>query len=186
MHNLDIEKRYWGLCTNTFDEDQKHFTYAPLMNLRVVQYWIQDMEGKRILDIGGGPTSMLLKTWDIKEGRVYDPISWPSWVQQRYASVNISLVEKGGEELFETGWDEVWIYNCLQHVVDPHLIVKNAMKAAKVLRMFEWINIPPHIGHPHMLIKEELESWIGQYGYVTNIAGDDSAYGHAFHGAFYL
>ena len=73
-----FEKDYWGDCTNTFDEDQKHYVYSKLMGITRVGYSFE-VDNKRILDIGGGPTSMLLKTLHLQEGLVIDPIKYPAW-----------------------------------------------------------------------------------------------------------
>jgi 2-polyprenyl-3-methyl-5-hydroxy-6-metoxy-1,4-benzoquinol methylase len=55
----------------------------------------------------------------------------------RYTENNITYIQKGGGEVNEEGYDEVWIYNCLQHTQDPELIIQNAKKSAKILRIFE-------------------------------------------------
>ena len=58
------------------------------------------------------------------------------------------------------------------------------MSAGKVLRLFEWIDIPAHEGHPHMLTKENLEMWIGQEGKTKVLDGENGCYGKCFYGAF--
>jgi hypothetical protein len=137
----------------------------------------------RVLDIGGGPVSMMLKTSQIKEGKVYDPANYPEWTIERYKEHNIQYVKKGGEELDETGFDEVWIYNCLQHTEDPELIINNAKKAAKTLRIFEWLDLAKGVGHPQTLTQENLEKWIGQKGNVKVIS-ENGADGKCFYGEF--
>ena len=186
MQDLELEKSYWGLCTNTVNDEIKHFTYGRLMGLELDFVWFNNVQYKNILDIGGGPAGMLLKVCNLKEGRVYDPIEWPKWVHDRYKTINTMLVCCPGEIVNETGWDEVWIYNTLQHVENPEKIIQNAKCAAKVLRIFEWIDILPHAGHPHMLTQENLERWIGQKGNVTTLTGENECYGKCFHGVFSL
>jgi hypothetical protein len=185
-HHHDFEKDFWGNCTNTFSEDQKHYCYAKHMGLE--QTWFGfDVRGKRILDIGGGPTSMLLKCYNLKEGKVCDPIDYPSWTKDRYKSKNISVAVQRGEDVQEEheGWDEVWIYNVLQHTDDPELIITNAKRAAPVLRIFEWIDIPAHEGHPHMLTQASLEKWIGRGTGETKVFdGQLGCLGNAFYGCF--
>jgi hypothetical protein len=165
-----FESEYWGNCVNTLDEDLKHFLYAEGMSIPRVAPFELSISGKRILDIGGGPSSMLLQVADHGGSKVIDPIEWPSWVTERYKSHNIELVQSTGEDVNEEGWDEVWIYNCLQHTIDPQKIIENAKKAAPVLRIFEWLDIPAHEGHPQELKKELLDKWIGQEGYTTRIS----------------
>lgn len=185
MQDFEHEISFWGDCTNTIGEDLKHFSYAPLMGLQHNGFWAFDVSGKRILDIGGGPSSMLLQCINLKEGKVCDPIDYPQWTKDRYKIKNISVQVIGGEYINESNWDEVWIYNVMQHCEDPEKIIENAKRAAPVLRLFEWINIPPHEGHPHMLIKENLEKWIGQEGNVTYLDGGlNNCFGDCFYGVF--
>ena len=191
----EYERAFWGNCVNTLDEDLKHVkVYAHLMGLRVEREWVKtsednlcrstysfDAKGKRILDIGGGPTSMLLKCFNLKEGKIIDPLDYPQWTKDRYKSHNISVDVKCGEDIEEQGWDEVWIYNVLQHVKDPAKIIDKALKAAPTLRLFEWINIPPHSGHPHMLTSEVLDEWIGTKGNTAEFIGAYGCSGQAYY-----
>jgi hypothetical protein len=181
-HDYEFEQNYWGDCTNTFDEDQKHYVYAKYMGLQQ-QHYSFNANNKRIIDIGGGPTSMLLKCTNLKQGLVVDPIMYPTWTRQRYSIKNIGVQVKPGEELTEQGWDEVWIYNCMQHAEDPALIIANAFKAAPILRLFEWIDIPAHEGHPWELTEENLTTWIGSKGQIVTLQ-EHGCYGRAFAGVF--
>ena len=167
VQDFDFEIGYWGDCTNTFDEEQKHYVYADCMNLNVQHYRIIMESPLKILDVGGGPVSMLLKTSQLSSGVVFDPIDWPDWVKIRYACKNIEHVCDYAENLNLTGFDEVWMYNCLQHTHDPEKIIKNCIRAGKVFRIFEWIDIPPHDGHPQMLTKELLDKWTGSSGKIN-------------------
>ena len=186
MHNdLEFEKQFWGDCCNTFGEDQKHYIYAHLMGL-TGNYFSIDAQNKKILDIGGGPSSILLKTYNLAKGKVCDPIDYPQWTKDRYLFKNIDVQVIGGEHIVETGWDEVWIYNVMQHCEDPEKIIFNALKSAKILRIFEWIDIPAHEGHPHMLTQKLLENWIGQKGNTKQLNGENGCHGKCFYGNFQL
>ena len=180
----DFEKAYWGSCVNTFDEEQKHYIYARFMGLERVGYSF-DVHGARVVDIGGGPVSMLLKSINRGYAMVVDPIEWPRWVYDRYMAVHITPLVARGEDLQPgPGYSEAWIYNVLQHVDDPALVVANARKAAKLVRLFEWIGIPPHEGHPHMLTKPLLREWLGtEKGDSAHFEGN-GCHGWAFYGAF--
>lgn len=179
MDDLEFEKNYWGDCTNTFDEDQKHYVYARYMGLNRIHYSF-DVSNKRILDIGGGPSSMLLKTINLKEGKVCDPIDYPKWVHERYKIKNIEYMVQRGEDINEFGWDEVWIYNCLQHTDDIRAIISNALRAAKTLRIFEWIDIPPHEGHPQMISKDLLDHILDHPGGTVRLS-ESGCYGNAYY-----
>jgi len=168
-----FEADYWGNCANTLDEDIKHFLYASVMGIPRTGTYELSIYGRKILDIGGGPSSMLLQVKDHGGSKVIDPIKWPSWTTERYASHNITIDQMTGEDISETGWDEVWIYNCLQHTIDPKKIIENAKKAAPVLRIFEWLDIPAHDGHPQELTKKDLDEWIGQPGFTSYVSEGD-------------
>jgi hypothetical protein len=179
---MDFEKDYWGNCCNTFDEDQKHYVYARFMGLKRVGYSF-DVAGARIIDIGGGPTSMLLKTINLApRSLVVDPLDYPMWTYDRYSTKGIDSMICRGEDIYEEGYDEAWIYNCLQHTDDPELIIQNALRAAKTLRIFEWVDIPPHEGHPIELTKEKLDRWIGREGQTIQL-GESGCFGKAYYNA---
>ena len=107
---------------------------------------------------------MLLKCQGLAGGLVVDPIEYPQWTKDRYSSMNIDVLVDIGENIGNAAYDEVWIYNCMQHAVDPEKIISNAKRVAPILRIFEWIDIPAHDGHPHELTEESLNEWIGGKG----------------------
>lgn len=195
MNDLLFELQYWGDCTNTYDEESKQYVYARLMGLKRAGFSF-DASSKSVIDIGGGPVSMLLKC--VHRGElcvVVDPLMnrYPSWVRDRYRTADIASIGATGENVVDAlmlkpdacnKFDEAWIYNCLQHVEDPAWIISNARALAPVLRIFEWINIPAHEGHPHTLTREKLDEWIGGTGNVIKLDGESGCYGEAYYGVF--
>jgi SAM-dependent methyltransferase len=187
----EFELGYWGDCCNSFDEEQKSFVYAQYMGLLINRYTFR-VQGRNVLDIGGGPVSMLLKADLLGDNcAVVDPLlnKFPEWVRQRYEEKGIKMYATRGEDILEdipspqNKFDEVWIYNCLQHTDDPRLIIENASKVAPALRIFEWVDIPPHEGHPWMLTRQLLDEWIGHQGDVTYLARQ-GCYGTAYFSFF--
>ena len=177
-----FERSWWGTCCNTYGEETKQYVYANLMEIkRSYQSFV--LPNIKVLDIGGGPVSMLLKCSGLQRGVVVDPIEYPQWTKDRYAMNNIDVKVQSGEDVAMTGFDEVWIYNCLQHTVDPEKIIKNARMAAPVLRIFEWIDIPAHEGHPQELKEHKLNEWIGGKG-ATAILNQDGCHGRCYYGVF--
>jgi len=75
-----------------------------------------------------------------------------------------------GEDVVVGGFDECWIYNCLQHTDDPALIIRNALQSARTLRIFEWVDIEPHDGHPQMITKKMLDEAIGREGRLVHLS----------------
>jgi 2-polyprenyl-3-methyl-5-hydroxy-6-metoxy-1,4-benzoquinol methylase len=147
-----------------------------------------DLEGKNILDIGGGPVSMLLKSVNGGKMTIVDPCEYPAWVAARYEEAGVEYIKMAAEDIDADAmpkYDEAWIYNVLQHVRDPELIIQNAKKVANKIRIFEWINIPPCQGHPHELKSHFLQMWIDAgHGTVERFNGDNGCWGPAFYGEF--
>jgi 2-polyprenyl-3-methyl-5-hydroxy-6-metoxy-1,4-benzoquinol methylase len=180
---MEFEAQWWGNCCNTYGEESKQMVYANRMGLKFENDHI-NVRGKKILDIGGGPVSLLLKTWDLGAGKVVDPSRYPEWTLERYKCKGINVDVANAESITDIEeWDEVWIYNVLQHVQDPKLIIENARRAGKLIRIFEWIDIAPHEGHPHELKQELLEEWLGLKGTVEYI-DEKGCTGMCFYGVF--
>lgn len=192
----EFERDWWGECLNTFGEEAKQITYAHHMGLvnipdPVTGVWPQyDLEGRSVLDIGGGPASMLLKCVSGGVLAVVDPCPYPAWTRQRYAAAGITLhVEPAESFSTRQKFDEVWIYNVLQHVEDPEAVLATARAHASILRIFEWIDLPPSPGHPHMLTVESLDRWINSEAineFGVGPVNENGCVGTAYHGVFVL
>ena len=181
------ESSWHGNCVNSLGEELKQILYAQKMGLKFFHdgkspYNI-DMNGKSVLDIGGGPTSILLRCKSVR-GTVCDPLEVPNWVKLRYATAGILFKQVKAENLEEGGFDEVWIYNVLQHTENPELVIEHARHAAKLIRIFEWIDTPTNIGHIHTLTKENLDRWLQGNGKVEHINGEYTCTGRAYYGIF--
>lgn len=183
----EFEEGWWGACTQTFGEEVKQLTYAHkmgLQNLQVDGRWpVYDLQGRSVLDIGGGPVSLLLKTingW----GMVVDPCPYPNWVYKRYEEAGIQYHIQEAET-FETPdrLSEAWMYNVLQHVVDPEKVIDTARRHAHVIRIFEWLETETNVGHPHALHADKLNVWLHGVGEI-GIVDENSAYGLGYWGVF--
>lgn len=188
----EYERQWWGDCTNTFSEEVKQITYASLMGLintpdQETGCWPQyNAQYKSILDIGGGPCSLLLKVINANLKCIVDPCKYPIWTKKRYAMAGITLFVEPAETFRTTEkFDEVWIYNVLQHVDDPDRIITTARLHAPVLRIFDWIDLPPSPGHPHTLTKKWLDDMIGCDG-STMYVDENGARGNAYYGVYEL
>lgn len=184
---LDGEAAWWGMCGNTFHEEQKQLVYAARLGL--VADWtvghppVFHLDRRRVVDIGGGPASLLLKAQGKGNSVVIDPCPYPPWVRERYRACGIRLMRMRGEDSWPGRYDEAWVYNVLQHVDDPERVIANARARAKIVRLFEWINMDAYPGHPHTLTSDELERWLGGKGFAAYV-DDSGAVGDAFYGVF--
>jgi hypothetical protein len=168
-----FERDWHGDCVGTeFGERLKQTVYARKMGLRFEHDgkspFVIDCGGRSVVDIGGGPYSMLLFCRNVK-GIVVDPCEYPDWVYERYEEAGITWTQQTGEDALFPCRDEAWIYNCLQHVQDPAKVIANTRRSAKLMRIFEWINTGTSPGHPHNLTADLLDQWLGGEGKVETI-----------------
>jgi len=162
------EKDWQGKCVNRVAGELNQVqNIAPKMGLMLTSNYSIDLKGISVLDIGGGSASILLKCINVK-GKVVDPLRYPSWVYARYDCADIEWEVMKGENINAIGYDEVWIYNCLQHSENPRKVIKNARKAGKLIRIYEYINIPICDGHIHTLTEKELNKWLGGEGRIED------------------
>jgi len=170
---IEWEAGWWGKEHGPhWDEEiKKQKTYARLMELPADL----DMSGKAILDVGCGPASMLLRA-KFDEAVGVDPLPMSKKVKQQYKDAGIRLFNSKAEDMFDGRmkgmrgivFDEVWIYNCLQHVDNPQKILSKiklaTVKPGACVRLFEWIDLGVCPGHPHNLTEKMfLEAFPEEY-----------------------
>lgn len=167
------ERNWWGLewAPHWDEEIRKQKAYFRLIGFPDDG----DFGDKTVLDVGCGPVSMLLRT---KHGfsRGVDPLAVSKATLDRYNNYidpfgNASRVEFlniKAEEMPYPGeamtgkleprtFDEIWMYNCLQHVDDPFEILRRMLKCAHAgttFRVFEWIDLGVCPGHPWNLTED--------------------------------
>ena len=181
------EGQWWNSCVNTYNEESKQIIYATKMGLQRFHDgkspYNFDLGGVKVLDIGGGPVSILLKCINFK-GTVIDPCDYPSWIAERYKAVGINYLKVKGEDLDTSEkYDMVMIYNVLQHVEDPEKIIKNALAVSKEIRIFEWLNIPVTAGHLHIFTENMLNKWLWGVG-KTEQLNESGCVGLSYYGIF--
>lgn len=194
---IDWEKeqeweRQWHLnnnnCANSYNEETKQYGYAHLMGLDKyatnyygVRGW--NFEEQSVLDVGGGPYSMLLKA-RAKRMVVLDPCDYPNWVAVRYRECDIEYVQRPAEIMeFDTRFDIALCYNVLQHTLDPEEICKRMRQYSNRIHFFDWVDTPKTPGHPHTLTEENLNKWLGGTGKVAQLS-NNGLYGKAYYGVF--
>jgi glycosyltransferase involved in cell wall biosynthesis len=174
----DSEATFWRAPSNMSYGQVKQQGYVDMLGLgeygRCARY---DLKGKSILDIGGGPCSLLLRCHNYGKVTVLDPCEFETWVYERYKSAKINIVKTSAEDWIPDGfYDEVWCYNVLQHVRDPQKIIDMMKRTAKKIRVFEWIDTPIDTGHPWSFTTEQLDKMFGQKGTGRNINEQDFLY----------
>jgi glycosyltransferase involved in cell wall biosynthesis len=178
----DWERDWWGLhwAPHWDDEIRKQQTYFRLMGLRGNG---EDFENDSILDIGCGPVSMLQRTTQ-GLSRGVDPLAVSDETRERYRKSEVEFLNLKAEEMpTDRQFDQVWIYNCLQHTDSPTEIFRRAIACSKVgaaFHIFEWIDLGVCPGHPQNLTEKmfaevftpdlfELPIW--NVGFLTGFGG---------------
>jgi len=128
-----------------------------------------DLGGRSVVDVAGGPCSLLLRCSRIGPARVVDPGAFPEWVVHRYDEHGIYVAPIPAEDYaYPDGTvDEVWMYNALAHVCDPASVLRAAMKNCRVLRIVEGIECGTDVQHPHSLTAAGLADVLGPGGRVV-------------------
>lgn len=136
---------------------------------------IFDLKNKVIVDMCGGPSSLLLRCKNFKRAMIIDPGDFPDFIVNRYKENNIEILKipaeefdyKILEEYKENHHIETWFYNALAHCFQPYIILKNAMENSNIIRMIEGCNMGINIQHPQNLTQEEFEEILGQRGIMV-------------------
>lgn len=182
------EKSWWKNCSNTVWEDVKQINLAKYLGLKVIpneytQYRIP-LKGQSVLDIGGGPSSLLLKCENYRHAAVADPCDYPNWVKARYEEAKIEWLKIKGEDIPKSLSTNIsLIYNCLQHTENPRKIIDNALYVSDEVRIFEWIETGTNAGHPHTFTESQFNEWLGGEGKTVNLSSN-GLFGKAYYGIF--
>lgn len=115
-----------------------------------------DLKGKVIVEVGPADFPALAYCYNIGVGSlIIEPM--PS---AHLKASGIPVLEAMAEDVVYQA-DEVWLFNVLQHVIDPYAIVERAKKQAKVIRFFEPIDYGIDECHPWNLTEKMFREWFG-------------------------
>lgn len=146
----------WELMWAT-QEEQKSMreTYSKIY-MQLFGYDIEkDFQGKTILEIGCGMFPTALWATGKKKATVVDPLTkqFSMDVHHYWNDNNIFAVPEKFEYWNRTEFfDEVWLFNVLQHVFDPELLLERLKGSGSNVRVFECVDVPADDKHhPHMI-----------------------------------
>lgn len=125
----------------------------------------EDFKDKFIIEVGAGPKGYALFTeGNFKRCVVIEPLMdrFPEYVKEDYEKMGCEVYGGAFEDVDYEGIDEIWFFNVLQHVLNPEEQLKKAKANAKVVRVFEPINYPANLCHPHVLTAELFTGVFGE------------------------
>lgn len=173
------ESNFWQIYTCEVDTLKHQEQYMDALGIRDDYFHAPDnslnMSGLNVLDVGGGPSSILLRTNKLRgnqhdgvnNGVVIDPLMITEHHKLRYNYYGIEFIQDQSENIdqyySEKGYfDECFIYNCLQHVLDPIQILDKVTYISKRIRIAEPLNISTDSMHLHMFTKEYFDNYFSE------------------------
>lgn len=174
------ESIFWEIFSCEVDTLKHQEIYMDAMGIRQDYFYGPDnslnMSGLNVLDVGGGPASILLRTNNnlpnrphdgLKHGVVIDPVIITEHQKMRYQFHDIQFIQDQAENIdeyfTEKGYfDECIMYNCLQHVEDPIAILDKITYLSKRIRIAEPLNVPTDHMHLHMFNEKYFDDYFSQ------------------------
>lgn len=151
---LDAQREERKFHVMRRDEGIRHYkdTYRQYFKFLGID---NDLKGKEVAEVGPADFPALMTCYNRENSFIVEPM--PSEILQTF---NIFVFQELAEDVDFSECDEVWLFNVLQHVVNPALIVEN-VKQAKVVRFFEPINYGVDECHLHNLTLDMFYDWFG-------------------------
>ena len=117
-----------------------------------------DQQGKSIIEIGPADFPALAYCSNYK-GTIVEPMV-SGHLNASCNDLRISLIARPFEEVnVPIKEDEAWLFNVMQHVIDPDLFIAKCKSAAKTIRFFEPVDYPTCAYHPHTFTQQDFERW---------------------------
>lgn len=143
-----------------------------------------EQKGKIIMEIGCADVPALMFCENYATSYIIEPLPSPILLELT-KDLPITILVSPAEHLEFPVVDEVWLFNVLQHVIDPDVIIDKCKKAANVIRFFEPINDGVDLCHLHTFTLEYFQKHFGNCvthypnhtGQVKNFHEHESAYG---------
>lgn len=120
-----------------------------------------NQSGKCIAEVGCGAYPAVGFCKDV-DGWAFEPLWFPS-LEEMQSKVEIYWIKEPFEDadVNTIYFHEVWIFNCLQHVRDPELVIIKAKEMAPIIRFFEPVDYPTCVYHPHTFTEADFIRWFG-------------------------
>lgn len=138
----------------TYDRANSHAAYRKIFSYFGID---TNQHGKVIVEVGCGPYPAVLYCVNVK-AVVFEPL----WTKPAYCEKDIEWKQMAFEDSGNLSADETWLFNVLQHVRDPELVIAKAKQVANTVRFFEPVDYPTCIYHPHTFTEDDFKRWFGE------------------------
>lgn len=139
---------------------------------------------KIIMEIGCADVPALMFCSGYKPSYIIEPMPSPILLELT-KELPITILVAPAEDTVFPLVDELWLFNVLQHVIDPDVIINKCKEAASTIRFFEPINDHIDVCHLHTFTLEYFQKYFGtctkhyedHKGRVKNFHEHEAAYG---------
>lgn len=123
---------------------------------------------KVLVEVAAGSVPALMMVEGAKRRVAIEPLM-ARWDEQRKncEASGVEVVAAPYEEIdISEEIDETWLFNCIEHVINPEEQMQKAMDTSKIVRMFEPIINTTSLAHPHPITKERIIASMGDFGQI--------------------
>ena len=147
-----------ALHTFEYERGRDHYDQA---YAKMFKYLGMDrnQEGKSVLEVGPADFPALAYCRNYK-GIIVEPMS-SDYLPTLCRFCGIELLTQPLEDLELSRMDEVWIFNVMQHVIDPEVFIDKCKSIGRMIRFFEPVDCGTCEYHPHTFTQEDFERWFG-------------------------
>ena len=118
-----------------------------------------DQHGKTVLEIGPADFPALAYCQNY-QGIVIEPMQ-SDCLSLICETRDIQIINSPVEEADLPSADSCWIFNVLQHVIDPELLIAKCKEVSQVIRFFEPVDYGTCEYHPHTFSQRDFARWFG-------------------------
>jgi hypothetical protein len=168
MIKKSIDKERWDLAQK---EEKLHHTYENTDDSlkkweKIYDFYFRylkidlNLNNKSILEIGPARVAALLYCNNYAPSYIVEPTIYDDY-ENLYGGKNITFIRDIYEDCESPKVDEIWLFNVLQHIVDPDIFIEKCKKNAKVIKFFEPIDTPIEVHHPHSFTYDDYKKYFG-------------------------
>lgn len=121
----------------------------------------KDLDGRSVVEIGPGRIAGLLFCKNYGNSYVLEPTEYDGIAHLYAHKPNLTRIGRRAEDWVFPNVDEVWLFNVLQHVQDPDILIAKCKEASKVIRFFEPVDLPTNLEHPFTFSVEDFRRYFG-------------------------
>jgi hypothetical protein len=119
-----------------------------------------DLNNKSIIEIGPARIAALLYCNNFSNSYIVEPTTYEN-SEILYQDKQINFIRETYEDCDSPKVDEIWLFNVLQHIIDPDKFIEKAKKNCNIIKFFEPINTPIEVHHPHSFTENDYKNYFG-------------------------